>query len=172
MKKAEILQKMIDLDATLKVTFKLPKAAFQSLETPTRLSMKDTDFVETEILRMFYINVSRVVPFQFYAYPEDRAYNNENNFVGLHYHAIVKSKNDAKFIKIAEAKYRRILVNKFSQFASYSLPKSCFYIEPLVSAAEAEADQNAYESYCLKQYCPTTKRLISNATYSLNKIAA
>lgn len=163
---------MIDLDATLKVTFKLPRVAFQSLETPTRLSMKDTDFVETEILRMFYINVSRVVPFQFYAYPEDRAYNDENNFVGLHYHAIVKSENDAKFIKIAEAKYRKILVNRFSQYASYSLPNVCLHIEPLVSSAEAEADQNAYESYCLKQYCPNTKRLVSDATYSLNKIAA
>lgn len=172
MKKADLVKKMIDLDATLKVTFNLPKSAFRSLETPTRLSMRDTDFVETEILRQFYINVSRVIPFEFYAYPEDCAKNDENKFVGLHYHAVLKSKNDAKFIKIAEAKYRKILVNKFSQFASYSLPNNCLYIEPLVSAAEAEADQNAYEAYCLKQYCPNTKRLVSGADFSINKIAA
>lgn len=81
MTKQRMLQQMIDLNATLKVTFKLPLVARKKTEAPSRLSVNDVDFVETEILRQFFINTQRIVDFEFFAYPEDKAKDDESRFV-------------------------------------------------------------------------------------------
>ena len=52
MTKQRLLQQMTDLNATLKVTFKLPLVARSKTEVPSRLAVKDTDFIETEVLRV------------------------------------------------------------------------------------------------------------------------
>ena len=88
--KNEYLTKLRSLNATIAVTFKTPKVSVLSnllLEVPSPLSAKDTDFFEREVFRQFYINMSRLVRFEFTAYPEDR--DKENRFVPLHYHAAI-----------------------------------------------------------------------------------
>jgi hypothetical protein len=88
--KNEYLTKLRSLNATIAVTFKTPKVSVLSnahLEAPSSLSARDTDFFAREVLRLFYINMSRVVRFEFTAYPEDR--DKENRFVPLHYHAAI-----------------------------------------------------------------------------------
>ena len=143
------LKKMTDLKATLKITFKTPKVSALSAETPTRLSTKDCDFFEREILRLFFINVSRVVDFEFCAYAEDRAYDDDKKFVGLHYHAVARSRNDSKFIAIAEEKYRKVIESAFKN-KEIVMQNKLLFIEKL----ESRLDES-YEDYCLKHYCPS-----------------
>ena len=69
-------------------------------------SLKDTDWFETEIIRQFYINTNRVVNFKMLAYPEDKIKGRK--FVGLHYHAVLKTNNKKKFSKVASRKYQKI----------------------------------------------------------------
>ena len=71
--KEKYLAKVRNINTTIAVTFKTPKVAVLSnllLEVPSPLSAKDTDFFEREVFRLFFINMSRVVRFQFAAYPE------------------------------------------------------------------------------------------------------
>lgn len=171
MTKQRMLQQMTDLNATLKVTFKLPKVARRKSEAPSRLSIKDTDFVETEVLRQFFINMQRIVSFEFFAYPEDKAKDDENNFVGLHYHAVVRSENDAKFIAVAPKKYDAVLRSRFEQFqTAFVMPRDPLFIAPLSKADDLQ-EADAYEQYCLKHYDPS-KSLVSSATYSMKRLAA
>ena len=162
---------MTDLNATLKVTFKFPKVARRKSEAPSRLSVKDVDFVETEILRQFFINMQRIVDFDFYAYAEDKAKNNDKNFVGLHYHAVVRSENDAKFIAVAPKKYETILRNRFTQLQKdFIMPKEPLFIAPLKKSTDLQ-EADAYEQYCLKHYEPS-RSLVSSACYRIKRLAA
>ena len=161
---------MTDLNATLKVTFKLPRLARSKDEPPSKLSVKDCDFVETEVLRQFFINTQRIVDFDFFAYPEDQYKGNEYSFVGLHYHAVVRSKNNAKFIAVALRKYKAVLRNSFQQFQTdFVMPNNPLYIEYLDKCGPQEAD--LYEQYCLKQYCPS-KCLVSSVAYRPARLEA
>ena len=175
MNKELMLKEMTDLNATLKVTFKLPLLARSKSEAPSRLSVKDTDFIETEVLRQFFIHTQRIVDFEFFAYPEDKAKDDENNFVGLHYHAVVRSENDAKFIAVAPKKYDAVLRNRFEQFQTdFVMPRNPLFIAPLSKSNELQDDlleADAYEQYCLKQYEPS-KSLVSSAAYRMKRLAA
>ena len=154
MTKQLILQKMTDLNATLKVTFKLPLVARSKSEAPSRLSVKDVDFVETEILRQFFINTQRIVDFDFYAYAEDKAKDDDQNFVGLHYHAVLR--------------------NRFTQFQTdFVMPKQPLFIAPLskVSNADDLLEADTYEQYCLKHFEPSLS-LVSSASYRIKRLAA
>ena len=119
--KEKYLAKVRSINATIAVTIKTPKVAVLGvllLEVPSPLSAKDTDFFEREVLRLFYINMSRVVRFDFAAYPEDRS-KEDNSFVPLHYHAAIRSENDAKFLAVAPRKYAAVLESVYSkQFAN------------------------------------------------------
>lgn len=174
MTKQRLLQQMTDLNATLKVTFKLPLVARKKTEAPSRLSVKDVDFIETEILRQFFINTQRIVDFEFFAYPEDKAKDNENRFVGLHYHAVVRSENDAKFIAVAPKKYEAVLRTRFTQLQTdFVIPKEPLFIAPLskVSNAYDLLEADTYEQYCLKHYEPSLS-LVSSASYRIKRLAA
>ena len=170
MTKEILLKKMKDLNATLKVTFKLPRVAHSKHEVPSRLSIKDVDFVETEILRQFFINTQRAVDFDFYAYAEDKAKDNDKRFVGLHYHAVVRSKNDAKFIAVAPKKYKSVLANRFSYFQKYFvMPRNPLFIEHLHNSSSLQ-EADAYEQYCLKHYDPS-RSLVSSKSYRIKRYA-
>jgi hypothetical protein len=68
--KEKYLAKVRSINATIALTLKTPKVAVLSnllLEVPSPLSAKDTDFFDREVFRLFYINMSRVVRFQFAA---------------------------------------------------------------------------------------------------------
>lgn len=169
-----MLQQMTDLNSTLKVTFKLPLVARSKTEAPSRLSVKDVDFVETEILRQFFINTQRVVDFEFFAYPEDKAKDDENRFIGLHYHAVVRSENDSKFIAVAPKKYEAVLRTRFKQLQTdFVMPKEPLFIAPLskVSNADDLLEADTYEQYCLKHYEPSLS-LVSSASYRIKRLAA
>lgn len=169
-----MLQQMTELNATLKVTFKLPLVARSKTEAPSRMSVKDVDFVETEILRQFFINTQRIVDFEFFAYPEDKAKDDQNRFVGLHFHAVVRSENDAKFIAVAPKKYEAVLHNRFTQFQTdFVMPKEPLFIAPLSKFSNADdlLEADSYEQYCLKQYDPS-KSLVSSATFCMKRLAA
>ena len=171
MNKELMLKQMTDLNATLKVTFKFPKVARRKSEAPSRLSVKDVDFVETEILRQFFINMQRIVDFDFYAYPEDKAKDDDQNFVGLHYHAVVRSENDAKFAAVAPKKYEAVLRNRLTQLQTdFVMPKEPLFIAPLSNADDLQ-EADAYEQYCLKHYEPSLS-LVSSASYRLKRHAA
>lgn len=165
---------MTALNSTLKVTFKLPLVAQSKTEAPSRLSVKDVDFVETEILRQFFINTQRVVDFEFFAYPEDKAKDDENRFIGLHYHAVVRSENDSKFIAVAPKKYEAVLRTRFKQLQTdFVMPKEPLFIAPLskVSNADDLLEADTYEQYCLKHYEPSLP-LVSSASYRIKRLAA
>ena len=169
-----MLQQMTALNSTLKVTFKLPLVAQSKTEAPSRLSVKDVDFVETEILRQFFINTQRVVDFEFFAYPEDKAKDDENRFIGLHYHAVVRSENDSKFIAVAPKKYEAVLRTRFKQLQTdFVMPKEPLFIAPLskVSNADDLLEADTYEQYCLKHYEPSLP-LVSSASYRIKRLAA
>lgn len=160
MNKSNYLTTMKHVNGTLKLTFKFPKVSTLISEEPTRLSIKDTDFAETEVLRQFFINMNRVVPFQFVAYPEDRAFDDDKKFVGLHYHAVVRSENDAKFIAVAKRKYRAVLESAYQrQFANVVMPRDPLWVEHL-----SRDEPSSYEDYCLKHYQPSI-RLITDADF-------
>ena len=91
MTKQEKLDQFRKLHGTLKMTFMFPKVAPSRDEEQMPLTVKDVDFVETEVLRQFFINMQRVVDFKFVAYPEDRACDDARKFVGLHYHAVARA---------------------------------------------------------------------------------
>ena len=136
--------------------------------------MKNVDFVETEILRQFFINMQRIVDFDFYAYPEDKAKDDDQNFVGLHYHAVVRSKNDAKFIAVAPKKYETVLRNRFTQFQTdFIIPKEPLFIASLSKTNNADdlLEADTYEQYCLKHYEPSLS-LVDSASYRLKRHAA
>jgi hypothetical protein len=174
MTKQQMLQQMTELNATLKVTFKLPLVARRKNEAPSRLSVKDVDFIETEILRQFFINTQRIVDFDFYAYAEDKAKDDDQNFVGLHYHAVVRSENDAKFIAVAPKKYEAVLRNRFEQFQTdFVMPKEPLFIAPLskVSNSDDLLEADSYEQYCLKHYEPSLS-LVSSTSYRIKRLAA
>jgi len=174
MTKQRMLQQMTALNSTLKVTFKLPLVAQSKTEAPSRLSVKDVDFVETEILRQFFINTQRVVDFEFFAYPEDKAKDDENRFIGLHYHAVVRSENDSKFIAVAPKKYEAVLRTRFKQLQTdFVMPKEPLFIAPLskVSNADDLLEADTYEQYCLKHYEPSLP-LVSSASYRIKRLAA
>ncbi len=80
------------------MTFKFPIVATSKDEGKLPLTVRDLDFVETEALRQFFINMQRAVDFEFVAYPEDRACDDARKFVGLHYHAVARTQNDKKFM--------------------------------------------------------------------------
>lgn len=165
---------MTELNATLKVTFKLPLVARRKNEAPSRLSVKDVDFIETEILRQFFINTQRIVDFDFYAYAEDKAKDDDQNFVGLHYHAVVRSENDAKFIAVAPKKYEAVLRNRFEQFQTdFVMPKEPLFIAPLSKLSNADdlLEADSYEQYCLKHYQPSLP-LVSSTSYRIKRLAA
>ena len=82
MTKQEKLDQFRKLHGTLKMTFMFPKVAPSRDEEQMPLTVKDVDFVETEVLRQFFINMQRVVDFEFVAYPEDRACDDARKFVG------------------------------------------------------------------------------------------
>lgn len=169
-----MLQQMTNLNATLKVTFKLPLVARSTTEAPSRLSVKDVDFVETEILRQFFINTQRIVDFEFFAYPEDKAKDDQNRFVGLHYHAVVRSDNDAKFIAVAPKKYEAVLRTRFIQLQKdFVMPKEPLFIAVLskLSNADALLEADTYEQYCLKHYEPSLS-LVSSSCYRKKRLAA
>ena len=169
--KEKYLRQMIALNATLKVTFKLPLVARSKDDEPTRLSVKDVDFVETEILRQFFINMQRVVDFEFFAYPEDKAKDSVKTFVGLHYHGVVRSENDAKFIAASPKKYEAVLHNRFKQFQTdFIMPAKPLFIEPLNKTSDLH-EANTYEQYCLKHYCPSLS-LVSSAAFRIKQLAA
>ena len=173
MNKELMLKQMTDLNATLKVTFKFPIVARRKSEAPSRLSVKDVDFVETEILRQFFINTQRIVDFDFYAYPEDKTKDDDQNFVGLHYHAVVRSENDAKFIAVAPKKYETVLRNRFTQFQTdFIMPKEPLFIAPLIKTNNADdlLEADTYEQYCLKHYEPSLS-LVSSASYRNKRLA-
>ena len=67
----ECLEYFINLDGTIKATFSAPKVGYYTYDKPSLLSCNDCDFFEMEVLRKFYINMSRVVKFEFVAYPEN-----------------------------------------------------------------------------------------------------
>ena len=123
--KENYLAKVRSINATIALTLKTPKVSVLSnllLELPSPLTTKDTDFFDREVLRLFYINMSRAVRFDFAAYPEDRS-KEDNSFVPLHYHAAVRSENDAKFLAIAERKYAAVLESVYSKhFANILMP--------------------------------------------------
>ena len=168
--KNEYLTKLRSLNATIAVTFKTPKVSVLSnllLEVPSPLSAKDTDFFEREVFRQFYINMSRLVRFEFAAYPEDRS-KEDNSFVPLHYHAAIRSENDTKFLAVAPRKYAAVLESVYSKhFSNIIIP-----IEPLwiskINHADIEKD---YELYVLKQYTPS-KRLVTHEDFQLKSFAA
>ena len=145
--KQNILDKFIDFDATHLITFKLPRCDY-------RFSLKDTDEFETEVLRQFYINMKRVVDFEFLAYPEDKDAN--GNFVGLHYHAVVKTKNDGKFFKIAPRKYKNVLSFYTNKYRGTNMPKEPFYYDIIDREKELTATHQ-YEEYILKNYQYSTR---------------
>jgi hypothetical protein len=168
--KNDYLAKVRSINATIAVTFKTPKVAVlsnQLLEVPSPLSARDTDFFEQEVLRLFYINMSRLVRFELVAYPEDRS-KEDNSFVPLHYHAVIRSENDAKFIAIAERKYAAVLESVYSKhFSNIIIP-----IEPLwISKINHDDIEKDYELYVLKQYTPS-KRLVTHEDFQLKSIAA
>lgn len=172
--KQRMLQQMTELNATLKVTFKLPLLARSKTEAPSRMSVKDVDFVETEILRQFFINTQRIVDFEFFAYPEDKAKDDQNRFVGLHYHAVLISENDAKFIAVAPKKYEAVLHNRFTQFQTdFVMPKEPLFIAPLSKLSNADdlLEADSYEQYCLKHYQPSLP-LVSSTSYRIKRLAA
>ena len=174
MMKQRMLTEMTDLNASLKVTFKLPLLARSKSEAPSRMSIKDTDFIETEVLRQFFINTQRIVDFDFYAYPEDKTKDDDQNFVGLHYHAVVRSENDAKFIAVAPKKYETVLRNRFTQFQTdFIMPKEPLFIAPLSKTNNADdlLEADTYEQYCLKHYEPSLS-LVSSASYRPKRLAA
>ena len=161
--KNEYLAKAKSINATLLVTFKTPKIAAYLSDEPTRMSTKDTDFFEQEVLRQFMINVSRVVSFIFAAYPEDR--DKKNNFVPLHYHAAVRSENDSKFKAIAEQKYRAALMCAYEkEFSHVVMPEKSIFIENICR----DDPEKSYEAYMLKHYCPS-KRLVTHDDFLRKK---
>ena len=168
--KNEYLTKVRSLNATIAVTFKTPKVSVLSnllLEVPSPLSAKDTDFFEREVFRQFYINMSRLVRFEFAAYPEDRS-KEDNSFVPLHYHAAIRSENDTKFLAVAPRKYAAVLESVYSKhFSNIIIP-----IEPLwISKINHDDIEKDYELYMLKQYTPS-KRLVTHEDFQLKSIAA
>jgi hypothetical protein len=168
--KNEYLTKLRSLNATIAVTFKTPKVSVLSnllLEVPSPLSAKDTDFFEREVFRQFYINMSRLVRFEFAAYPEDRS-KEDNSFVPLHYHAAIRSENDTKFLAVAPRKYAAVLESVYSKhFSNIIIP-----IEPLwISKINHDDIEKDYELYVLKQYTPS-KRLVTHEDFQLKSIAA
>lgn len=163
--KNEYLEKAKSINASLVVTFKTPKVAVRLSDEPTRLSTKDTDFFEQEVLRQFFINMSRVVEFQFVAYPEDRAYDSDKTFVPLHYHAAVRSKNDAKFKAIAERKYTAALKTAYEkEFPRVVVPISSIFVETM----NRDDPEKSYEEYILKHYDPS-KRLVTHDDFMTKK---
>ena len=168
--KNEYLTKLRSLNATIAVTFKTPKVSVLSnllLEVPSPLSAKDTDFFEREVFRQFYINMSRLVRFEFAAYPEDRS-KEDNSFVPLHYHAAIRSENDAKFLAIAQRKYAAVLENVYSKhFSNIIIPIETLWISK-INHDDVEKD---YDAYVLKQYTPS-RRLVTHEDFQLKSIAA
>ena len=145
--KQNIFDKLKQFDATHLITFKLPRCDY-------RFSLKDTDEYETEVLRQFCINMSRVVQFEMLAYPEDKDAN--GNFVGLHYHAVVKTKNDGKFFKVAPRKYKSVLSYYPKKYLAAILPKEPFYYDIIDREKELTAPHQ-YEEYILKNYEYSTR---------------
>ena len=168
--KENYLAKVRSINATIVVTFKTPKVSVLSntlLEAPSPLSARDTDFFELSVLRLFWINMSRVVRFEFAAYPEDRK-KDSNSFVPLHYHAAIRSENDAKFLAVAPRKYAAVLESVYSKhFSNIMMP-----IEPLwISKINHDDVEKDYELYVLKQYTPS-RRLVTHEDFQLKSIAA
>ena len=168
--KENYLAKVRSINATIAVTFKTPKVSVLSnplLEAPSPLSARDTDFFELSVLRLFWINMSRVVRFEFAAYPEDRK-KDSNSFVPLHYHAAIRSENDAKFLAVAPRKYAAVLESVYSkQFANILMPN-----EPLwISKINHDDPERSYTEYVLKHYSPS-RRLVTHEDFQLKSIAA
>ena len=168
--KENYLAKVRSINATIVVTFKTPKVSVLSnplLEAPSPLSARDTDFFELSVLRLFWINMSRVVRFEFAAYPEDRK-KDSNSFVPLHYHAAIRSENDAKFLAVAPRKYAAVLESVYSKhFSNIIMP-----IEPLwISKINHDDVEKDYDAYVLKQYTPS-KSLVTHQDFQLKSIAA
>jgi hypothetical protein len=145
------LKEIKNINATLAVTFKTPKISVLASDEPTRLSTKDTEFFEQNVLRMFYINMSRRVKFEFAAYPEDRTYNSDITSCPLHYHAVFKSKNDAKFKAIAKKKYVSALQYYNNKFWNVIMPSDPIFISPITR----DDPEKSYEEYILKHYYPS-----------------
>ena len=168
--KENYLAKVRSINATIALTLKTPKVAVLGdllLEVPSPLTAKDTDFFDREVLRLFYINMSRVVRFEFAAYPEDKK-KDSNSFVPLHYHAAIRSENDAKFLAVAPRKYAAVLESVYSkQFANILMP-----IEPLwISKINHDDPERSYTEYVLKHYSPS-RRLVTHEDFQLKSIAA
>ena len=163
MEKSECLSNLKSVNGTLAVTFNTPHFARSDLEEMSCLSCKDTDFFEMNVLRQFFINMNRVVPFRFVAYPEDRARDSETSFKRLHYHGVISSDNDAKFQAVAPRKYTQILKNVYSKFFhKIKMPATPIWIDLL----DRNDPEKCYESYILKHYYPS-KHLVSHNDFLL-----
>jgi hypothetical protein len=164
--KSQYMAQITAINGTLVVTFKTPKIAVFANEEPTRLSTKDTDFFEQQVLRQFFINMSRVVKFQFAAYPEDQARDSQEKFCALHYHAVINSENDTKFKAIAGKKYASVL-NAYNIF-----PKVIMPVEPIFIMQISRTDpEKSYEEYILKHYNPSI-RLVTHKDFMKKSGAA
>ncbi|MDA9823548.1 hypothetical protein N9C56_13815 [Paracoccaceae bacterium] len=138
----DILGQLIDFDGDIQMTLKAPKIM-------PAFSLKDTDWFETEIIRQFYININRVVNFEMLAYPEDK--NKGRKFVGLHYHAVVKTNNKKKFCKVASRKYQSILQKVKLQHAGLRIQREPLWVGMIIREMEL-TDPYKYEEYILKNY--------------------
>lgn len=154
--KDECLEYFINLDGTIKATFSAPKVGYYTYDRPSLLSCNDCDFFEMEVLRKFYINMSRVVEFEFVAYPESFKRDDEKVPVGLHYHAVIKSENDSKFLKVAPRKFQNVLKSAYPAHLCQSMPNNALWLEPL---DDKNFEPRSYENYCIKQY-EADKRIV------------
>jgi len=167
--KNDLLEELITMKGTLKATFKFPKVSSIYYPAPTLLTMKDTDEAEREVLRKFFINTSRVIDFQFAGYPEDRKVNDERKCVGLHYHFVIRSENDRVFCNVAPRKFKAVLRQVYGAYPNFIMPNEPLYLAPLDNSHHSEFDEKTYEEYCLKQYCPNTKRLVTDKEFRVKK---
>ncbi len=124
-------------------------------------SLKDTDWFETEIIRQFYINTNRIVDFEMLAYPEDT--NKGRRFVGLHYHAVVKTNNKKKFCKVASRKYQSILQKVKVHDSQARIQKEPLWVD-MISREMELTDPFKYEEYILKNYDYST-RLVDSSVF-------
>ena len=150
----DILNQLIDFDGDIKMTLKAPKIM-------PAFSLKDTDWFETEIIRQFYINTNRIVDFEMLAYPEDT--NKGRRFVGLHYHAVVKTNNKKKFCKVASRKYQSILQKVKVHDSQARIQKEPLWVN-MISREMELTDPFKYEEYILKNYDYST-RLVDSSVF-------
>ena len=150
----KIFDQLIAFNGTHKITLKCPKIPMRYDQPPSRLSILDHDWFTRDFIRQFYINTNRVAKFEMLLLPEDRDIN--GNFIGLHYHGVVKSNNIAKFHKVAWKKYRNVLETLRSKYKGkiYFPNHNLVWFEKLDRHMDM-TDRNQYENYILKHFIDT-----------------